>query len=362
MGNLIPIILKNNKGGLSNVQIEKENLLEQLRTPGEDGGKFLPGRVEEDGTISRSMVSFHVTRVDSRFKQGIHEALQPYEYFWYSTMDHGPNSPDLYLVLPICEFPTQERKKGELNRNELSSISKECFTNSVQYEPVARVIAETIGIGAVEETSFAHDYFMAFPTDQNPTYEFFHHVGPRVYSRDYAIESISSINEFGDWPKSHESFRELEKQSVEALQREDTQPLEKLFNAAYSVANAIEVFLPGVFYPGMGDNQFTFTGGTLQSSETVHKFSLFSRDTDNPFHHSLLTAFDLVRLHKYLSLGEKESYEAMVSLMDSRPEFSDTKEIGWPTTEEAINDRMIKAQVLFSEFQSKIEAQAVNHG
>jgi hypothetical protein len=95
-------------------------------------------------------------------------------------------------------------------------------------------------------------------------------------------------------------------------------PLEKkgavgLFNRAfYPIQKALETFLPDIYEPTTNDKRWSLAGSvTMPGVEIIEDKFVYSHHAKDPAYLQLCNAFDIVRIHRFGDLGEKESHKAM---------------------------------------------------
>lgn len=94
-------------------------------------------------------------------------------------------------------------------------------------------------------------------------------------------------------------------------------PLEKdgivgAFCRTYSITDVIARFLSDVYDPVIDGERYTYISGSTTGGLVIYedKFA-YSHHATDPASHLLCNAFDLVRIHRFGKLGDRESYKAM---------------------------------------------------
>ena len=77
------------------------------------------------------------------------------------------------------------------------------------------------------------------------------------------------------------------------------------FCRTYTISQAMEKFIPGMYDPTDIEGRYTYTGGSTVGGAVVYDGDLFlySHHATDPCSGMLVNAFDLVRLHMY---GDKD--------------------------------------------------------
>ncbi len=196
----------------------------------------------------------------------------------YSTRKHRPEAPRLRAVIPLDRTCTAD-----------------------EYEPIARKIAEFIGMELLDPTTFEAVRMMYWPSCCAD--------GQYVFAaEDKPFASADGIlNLYGNWRDMTEWAGVTEPKAPRAGKQSD--PAQKTgivgaFCRVYDVPGAIAKFLPDK-YTDAGEGRYTYTGGSTTGGAVLYdngKF-LFSHHATDPASGKLCNAFDLVRLHLF---GEKD--------------------------------------------------------
>ena len=204
-------------------------------------------------------------------------------YCVYSTRKHRPEAPRLRVVLPLDRTATPD-----------------------EYEPLARKLAEYIGIGFADPTTFQCERLMYWPTCcKDSAYVFYYEDKPFV-SASAVLDQYTDWHDVTLWPQVPGADPKLS-----ALAKKQGDPEEKggvvgAFCRTYDIYRAMAELLPGVYEPvDNSPDRYTFTGGSTTGGAVVYdsgKF-LFSHHATDPCSGKLVNAFDLVRLHKF---GDKD--------------------------------------------------------
>lgn len=216
----------------------------------------------------------------------------------YSTHKHRPDAPRLRLVIPLAR-PVKED----------------------EYAAVSRRVAADLGIDYFDDTTYEPERLMFWPsTSRDGEYVFRVQDGPWL-DPDVVLAQYTDWKDPAFWPVSERAQKERKK-----LADRQGDPLVKpgmigAFCRAYTIADAIEAFLPDV-YDACGDGRWTYRGGSTFGGlvEYEDRFAYSHHGTD-PASGMLCNAFDLVRIHLYgalddeadpqLATNKKPSFKAM---------------------------------------------------
>lgn len=230
----------------------------------------------------------------------------------YSTRKHEPARPRLRVIFPLDRTVTAD-----------------------EYEPIARKMAEIIGIQLADPTTFEASRLMYWPSCCSDSQYVFTYADNAFLSADGLLSMYQDWRDVSRWPKVP---GEQQTQAKAAEKQED--PTNKFgivgaFCRTYDIYKAIEVYLPGVYLPvENADDRLTFAGGSTTGGAVVYENGtfLFSHHATDPASGKLCNAFDLVRLHKFGQLDDEAkpdtpahrlpSYKAMCELAVADPQVS----------------------------------------
>lgn len=199
-------------------------------------------------------------------------------YCVYSTRKHRPEAPRLRAIIPL---------------------SRTCTAD--EYEPIARKLAEYIGIDLCDPTTFESSRMMYWPSCCTD--------GQYIcaYEDKPFVDADGILGLYQDWRDINEWKGLTEPKLPRGAKQSD--PTAKAgvvgaFCRVYNVADAISTFLPDK-YTDAGEGRYSYAGGSTTGGAVVYedgKF-LFSHHATDPAGGKLCNAFDLVRLHLF---GEKD--------------------------------------------------------
>jgi predicted P-loop ATPase len=201
----------------------------------------------------------------------------------YSTRKHSGYAPRLRIVVPLDQTATAD-----------------------EYEPAARKMAALIGIEFCDPTTFEAVRLMYWPScssDSQYIYE--------VYDNPFcSLDGLLGM--YGDW-KDITTWPQVP--GADAIDRrrvaKQEDPTTKrgiigAFCRTYSITQAMEKFIPGMYEDTAISGRYTYTGGETTGGAIVYDGDLFlySHHSHDPCCNQLVNAFDLVRLHRY---GDKDN-------------------------------------------------------
>lgn len=195
----------------------------------------------------------------------------------HSTHKHTPSTPRYRLIIPLDRIVQAE-----------------------EYMAVSRKIAGQIGINHFDDTTFQVERLMYWPsTPKDIAYEFNYQDGPFV-SVDDTLAMYTDWTDSSEWPISDRVDKVMLRNMIKA-----GDPLEKhgivgVFCRTFTVAEAIETFLPDIYEACDVEDRYTYLhGSTAAGLITYEDKWAYSHHGTDPTGGKLCNAFDLVRIHKF---------------------------------------------------------------
>lgn len=252
------------------------------------GGWLKQGRRKAASVECRSMLTHDVDAADAEFLNR-YRMLSPYASVLYSTHSHTPETPRYRIITPLTR-----------------DISSE------EYVAIARYLAADWGIDCVDRCSYRAHQLMYWPTTPSN--------GEYVYERFDGVwldpDAFLALHpNWRDVSQLPTSSRESTLLARERKQQKD--PLEKggligaFNNARFPIQDFIESELADVYEPSSMPNRYRYIAADSTAGAIVYddRF-LYSNHASDPAYGQLLSAFDLMRVHRFGDIGEKESMSA----------------------------------------------------
>lgn len=225
----------------------------------------------------------------------------------YSTHKHSEAKPRLRLIVPLAEEVTPD-----------------------EYEALGRKVAEKVGIDYFDDSTYQAARLMYWPSHSVDVQPVFKYYDAPFLQPQAVLSQYHDWSDVSEWPMSS---RELEIRKKLAEKQGD--PTEKrgivgAFCRTYTVTQAIEKFLPGVYTPTAKTDRWTYAAGSTSGGLVIYDGDLFaySNHGTDPAGGQLCNAFDLVRIHKFGHLDEGSEDKTG----NARPSYKAMEE-------EALNDR-----------------------
>ena len=200
----------------------------------------------------------------------------------YSTRKHAGYAPRLRVIVPLDRTATAD-----------------------EYEPAARKLAGLIGIEFCDPTTFDVARLMYWPSccrDSEYVCE--------AYDRPFcSLDGLLGM--YGDWTDISQWPQVPGAEAVERrrLARQEDPTAQRgvigAFCRTYTITQAMEKFIPGMYEETAAPGRYTYTGGSTVGGAVVYDGDMFlySHHATDPCSGLLVNAFDLVRLHMY---GERD--------------------------------------------------------
>lgn len=262
------------------------------------GGKLKGNLRRSEAVESRSLITLDLDNLAYEDDTRIIKTLNSLgcAYVVYSTRKHQTTKPRIRVIFPLAEDVSAE-----------------------EYEPIARKVAEFIGLRYCDPTTFQAVRLMYWPSHSiDSDYVF-------TYADKPMLDGAAILNMYVDW-KDVTSWPEVpdaQKLHQNMLKKQEN-PLEKegmvgAFCRRFNIYQAIDEFLPGVYEPCNVADRLTFIGGSTTAGAIVYQDGLFlySHHATDPCSQKLVNAFDLVRLHKFGHLDIQAEVNTPVAKLPS---------------------------------------------
>ncbi|MDA8227027.1 MAG: virulence-associated E family protein [Desulfitobacterium hafniense] len=261
------------------------------------GGALREGKRRNGYVLCRSMLTLDMDYATPDIWEQI-EALYDWTCCVYSTHKSTSEAPRLRLVVPLAREVSED-----------------------EYPALGRMVAKEVGIDLFDDTTYEPSRLMYWPSTPSDGEFVFHEkdgdlLDPEVYLSKYADWRDTSM-----WPTSKRQSEVLERKLKQQQDPLDKEGVVGAFCRAYSIEDAIEAFLSGVYEPSAMAGRYDYSPADISAGVVVYdgKF-VYSHHATDPVCGKLLNSFDLVRLHKFGDLDEKASFKAMsdFSVKDER--------------------------------------------
>lgn len=243
------------------------------------GGALLNNRRGSKNVESRDLITLDLDNIPAGMTDEVLKKISLLGccLIVHSTRKHEPSRPRLRVIIPLA-----------------NKVSTE------EYEPIARKVAEIIGIEWADPTTFQASRLMYFPSCSSDSVYVF-----KVLDGGF-LDPKGVLNMYKDWHNHAEWAlvpNEVGKHKLQADKQQD--PREKggiigAFCRTYDIYKAMDELIPGEYLSTEYEDRFTYSGGSTAGGAIVYNgLWLYSHHATDPASGKLCNAWDLVRLHKF---------------------------------------------------------------
>ena len=245
----------------------------------------------------------------------------------YSTRKHAEYAPRLRVIVPVDRTATAD-----------------------EYEPAARKLAALIGIEYCDPTTFEANRLMYWPNccaDGVYIYEVY---DKPFCSLDGLLNMYADWRDVTTWPQAPDEAA-IEKRRL--AKQEDPTTKKGIIGAfcrTYTVTEAMEKFIPGMYDPTAKAGRYSYTGGETTGGAIVYDGDLFlySHHSHDPCCNQLVNAFDLIRLHMYGDLDNEAKEGTPVNKLPSYVAMSKLAAADKPVADRIAREKFEAAQQAFA--------------
>lgn len=259
------------------------------------GGSLKNGQRKAGNVISRQILTLDLDFAPIDFFTPL-ELLSEYACCVYSTHKHSSKTPRFRLLIPLDR---------EVSADE--------------YEAIARMVASDIGMDYFDDTTYQPSRLMYWPSHSSDGEYFYKYIDSPFLCADKVLARYDDWTDTSFWPESSRAAGIRKKMADKQGDPCEKKGLIGAFCRTYTVPEAIEKFIPGVYVQCEREDRFTYAGGSTAAGLVIYedgKFAYSNHGTD-PASGKLCNAFDLVRIHKYGSQDEDIAPDTEVTKLPS---------------------------------------------
>ena len=246
-------------------------------------GKLKGGRRKKDCVIFRSAITLDMD-------YGTPGILDELELFFdmkmvvYSTHKHMPEKPRLRVIIFLTRDVTPD-----------------------EYGAVSRMLASDIGIELFDDSTYEPSRMMYWPSTSSDGEYVFREIDGTLVDPDTVLLRYKDWHDVSAWPVSNRQSTVVQKSMTKQADPLKKDGLIGAFNRTYSVTQAIEKFLPDVYRPSKAiHGRYDYIPADSAAGVVIYDdLFAYSHHATDPCCGKLLSAFDVVRLHKFGELDEK---------------------------------------------------------
>lgn len=253
----------------------------------------------------------------------------------YSTRKHTKIKPRLRVIIPLAKDASAD-----------------------EYEPIARKIASFIGMKYCDPTTFQAARLMYWPSHSSDSDYVFEYADKPLVDGKAILKMYGNWQDVREWPEVPDA-----KKLYQNMRKKQENPLEKsgivgAFCKRYTILEAIEGFIPGVYEACDVDDRLTFAEGSTTAGAVLYEDGLFlySHHATDPCSQKLVNAFDLIRLHKFGHLDATADEGTPVNRLPSWTEMVEFVTTKTAASIDLLKERREKATAEFAMTPYKEEA------
>ena len=268
------------------------------------GGTLRGGRRKATSVTGRDLITLDL---DAIRKGGVEAVLAAVNALGcasavYSTRKHEPDKPRLRVILPLDRTVTSE-----------------------EYEPIARRVAEWLGIEQADPTTFESWRLMYWPSCSADSEYIFDTNEGDFLGADSVLKTYRDWRDMRDWPQVP---GQVSKQKDLAAKQEDPESKGGVIGAfcrTYGIRRAMDELIPGVYEPTDDPDRFTYSGGSTSGGAILYEEKwLYSHHATDPCSGRLVNAWDMVRLHLF---GDKDADTPEKTPINTLPSYAAMREL-----------------------------------
>ena len=260
------------------------------------GGALKGGR-RKSGIANRCLVTLDMDNIPAGQTDGILKRVASLgcAYVVYSTRKHTGYAPRLRVIIP-----TDRTVEAD------------------EYEPIARKIAEMVGIKFCDPTTFQTGRFMYWPSTSRGAEYIFDYGDMPFLSADGILGMYEDWHDIKTWPIVYGEQKSINGKVKRLGNPADKDNIIGSFCRVYDIPSAIEHFIPDIYEPCEGD-RYTYKAGSTTGGAVLYDGGsyLYSNHATDPAEGKCCNAFDLVRIHKFGFMDENSPEGTPVNRLPS---------------------------------------------
>ena len=273
------------------------------------GGYLRAGRRSPSNVVHRQLITLDVDYADLNFWDDF-KLIYDSAAVIHATHSYTEQAPRYRLIMPINREVTPD-----------------------EYSAISRSIAGSLNIERFDNSTFEVNRLMFWPSNpKDVEYYAEFQDGPWI-DADAILSQWADWKDSSLWPTSAKNLQEVRDLSKKQQDPENKAGIVGSFCRTYSITQAIAELLADVYEPSVLEGRYTYTAGSTAAGLLIYddKFAYSHHGTD-PCGGKLCNSFDLVRIHKFGHLDDREdedasrqqSYRAMEDFAKSDPKVKHT--------------------------------------
>lgn len=262
------------------------------------GGALKSNRRKAYNVAFRDLITLDFDNISSGMTDDVIRRVMTLgcNYVIYSTRKHADYKPRLRIIIPTDRSMDVD-----------------------EYEPIARRVAELIGIEMADPTTFEPSRLMYWPSCSNDSEYVFKYEDKPFLSADGILGHYDNWKDVSSWPQVPGVDINRRKEITKQEDPTNKKGLIGAFCRAYDIYGAMDKYLPQAYDGTDSDDRFTYLNGSTTGGAIIYEngLFLFSHHATDPCGGKLVNAWDLVRLHKFSDLDEEAEEGTPVATLPS---------------------------------------------
>lgn len=266
---------------------EYDEMTKAQRDLRKDVGCFVGGEIDAGRRINqnikyRTLLCLDADHARADFRQQVQGFFHNTRLVAYTTHSHRPDAARWRLVFPLNRQVTVE-----------------------EYEPLARLVANRMGLEYFDPTSYEFSRLMYWPSaSDDGAFDTLVQEGEPLdadhWLNFYEENWGSDWHDTSNWPLAPEEKKRRVRKIGKMSDPTQKKGIVGHFCRSYTISEAIEAFIPDA-YDMVTPERWTFTHGSTSGGMVVYDNDLFaySHHATDPVSGREVNAWDLVRLHKF---------------------------------------------------------------
>ena len=224
-----------------------------------------------------------------------------------------------------------------------------------EYEPLARKIADTLGMDNFDDTTYQAERLMHKPSHSKGGDYFFSFQDGKWLNPDEILSEYEDWRDVSFWPESSRCQKVRKRQAKKAGDPLEKKGIVGAFCRMYDIVSAIETFLPDIYGPTGRDDRWTYLEGSTNGGLVAYddKFAYSHHGTD-PVGNQLANAFDLVRIHLFGDLDDSVTPNTPVNRYPSYTAMREFAEKDKEVKKELVRERFREANEDFGNIEDEL--------
>ena len=249
-------------------------------------GKLKDNKRRKDCVINRSCLTLDMDYATVGIIEEIEKSFT-FQCYFYSTHKHTKEKPRLRLIIPLSRTVSPD-----------------------EYSAISRKVASEIGMELFDDTTYEPSRLMYWPSTSRDGDFVFKEIKGEFLNPDDILSKYENWRDSSQWPVSNRQSTILQNNI-----KKQADPLEKsgvigAFCRTYSITDAIDIFLEDIYERSEISGRYDYIPATSSAGVVIYddKFA-YSHHASDVACGKLLNAFDLVRIHKFGHLDDKNNEE-----------------------------------------------------